>query len=120
MKTCKTCGCTKSVDDFHKHPENKDLRQTSCKKCRLEHAKKHNKKMQEKNAEVVRTGRVMRCIKCEQYKPDSEFSIDRTYKNGLKHACKVCDSKNGKTSKYGLSHEEQDALFAAQNGKCPI
>lgn len=120
MKTCKKCGQEKSIDDFHRHPENKDRRQTACKKCRLEHSKEHNKKMQAKNAEVIRTGRVMRCIQCEEYKTDYDFSTDRTYKHGLKHVCKICDAKNCKTSKYGLTHREQDALYAAQKNKCPI
>jgi len=33
MKTCKKCGVSKPLTDFHKNPKSRDGRGTQCKKC---------------------------------------------------------------------------------------
>ena len=33
MKTCRSCGVEKQLDDFYKHPNTTDRRQLSCKEC---------------------------------------------------------------------------------------
>lgn len=73
------------------------------------------------------------CARCETFKPVSEFSADRSRKNGIKTSCKACDAIAQKDQydperdwsrrikrEYGLTPEDYYALLVAQGGVCAI
>jgi hypothetical protein len=57
MKTCKTCGETLDLDDFHRDKGCKDGRSTSCKECAKERARRWQR---ENGARVAERGRAYR------------------------------------------------------------
>lgn len=54
------------------------------------------------------------CSKCTRYLPWAEFSIAPDKKTGRGSWCKQCT----RAKLYGLSPEEQEAMLAAQGGRC--
>jgi len=55
MKECKKCGATKALDDFYRHPGNRDGRQGKCKECakaavRANYRKRRNAKREYERA----------------------------------------------------------------------
>ena len=76
-----------------------------------------------------------RCTRCKQLKDEIGFHKNHTQKNGLQSRCKVCLAEIAKTrydrnkqhvveinrlSTYGLTPEDFQRLWAAQNGRCAI
>ena len=43
-KACGSCGCRLPPEEFHRNPQRKDKRNTTCKQCLSKHNKKHNRK----------------------------------------------------------------------------
>lgn len=70
------------------------------------------------------------CSTCGKNKPVSAFYRDRGTKSGYANSCIECRAKYRKTpeanrvfnlmNKYGMTIDEFDAMFEAQNGKCAI
>jgi len=69
------------------------------------------------------------CTRCGESKSSDEFALSSKNKSGLQHWCRVCASKYHKDridltrklsrkSRYGISIEEQDALWELQGGLC--
>ena len=75
------------------------------------------------------------CTKCGKHKPIGEFGKQSATKDGLKYWCKFCDREDakvrGRTYKrsrqyrnnhlmfqYGISLEQYEAMYLAQDGKC--
>ena len=53
-----------------------------------------------------------KCNCCEQYKPGSEFSKDKTRKDGLNNKCKECDRIS--TKQYDQEHKEERLQYQQQ------
>jgi len=53
MKTCGRCNETKELTEFHKHPNTKDGRQGTCKKCSNALRNAHQKANPKKRMDVV-------------------------------------------------------------------
>jgi hypothetical protein len=64
------------------------------------------------------------CKKCSQTKdltnfyPKTRKSQYKESKAGVSHYCRSCDQNRRLTAKYGISIEEYNVIFAAQNGRC--
>ncbi len=89
MKKCSRCGTLKNESEFPKDRTRKDGLHQRCKACKNAYSRKHYKTIQN----VQDSGESMkRCSSCGELKARSEFSKDRTKKDGLYHLCKVCRS----------------------------
>lgn len=83
----------------------------------------------------------LRCTRCQQTKPMEEFYRDRTRPSGRESRCAACKQKHpkewykqrpkvksnpdyarkcGLKRMYGLSLEQYDAIFQAQDGLCMV
>jgi hypothetical protein len=71
------------------------------------------------------------CPGCSKKKEYAEFYKHGGLKGGLQHTCKVCVKKHNAEYKvrrmelhrlklYGISQQNYDLMFAAQEGKCAI
>lgn len=76
-KTCRKCGQTKALDDFHKQPSNRDGRNTLCKPCLL------------RRNEPIQSGSIV-CKTCGVEKSFREFTVQRTSRHGRSARCKEC------------------------------
>jgi len=74
MKTCQTCKCAKSINDFGKNSSTKDGLQGTCKKCRSDYAKKRvdinrvykEKYYKENKDRLVKEGKLRYAAKSEE------------------------------------------------------
>lgn len=85
--------------------------------------------------DVVVPGGFKWCPDCQQVRTVEDFSRTRANKSGINAYCKPCHSARGKASKdkvggsrtyhllqrrYGITAEDADRMFAAQDGLCAI
>lgn len=66
-----------------------------------------------------------RCTKCKIIKCDSQFNIDRTSKDGLRHSCIECYSKAldpnyDLMNMYGLTRRDYEVMCKTQENRCGI
>ena len=103
MKTCPACNQTLCLDSFGTDRNRKDQKNVYCKACVMVswHRRKH--KMPKK-----------------KYNP--EYS--RNYRNNLNEEQKLKSSAQKRASflrtRYGITPEQYDSMFASQDGKCAI
>ena len=90
MKRRSKCGKLKKESEFPKDRTRKDGLHQRCKACKNAYSRQHYKTMVD-NTQDGGAG-LKTCSSCGKQKPRSEFSRDRTKKDGLYHLCKVCRS----------------------------
>ncbi|MBW2143413.1 MAG: hypothetical protein JRG75_03325 [Deltaproteobacteria bacterium] len=117
MKKCSKCGKLKRESEFPKDRTRKDGLHQRCKACKNAYSRQHYKTMQD----APGSGPGMKsCSSCEKLKPMSEFSRDRTKKDGLYHLCKVCRSayrrKNKEVKKTTLKSGKNAGAANYDNG----
>lgn len=65
-----------------------------------------------------------KCRKCKQEKKSSDFHSIKAYRDGLHSWCKNCYSESIRNCylvrTYGITSEQYEVMFDAQNGKCAI
>jgi hypothetical protein len=77
--------------------------------------------------------RTVRCSKCLQYKPPTEFAKNKNRKNGLQSRCNSCRHDYNTSDevrrhnrdkmlrrKFGITLKQFEAMLEAQDGKCAI
>jgi hypothetical protein len=110
MKKCSKCGKLKKESDFPKDRTRKDGLHQRCKACKNAYSRQRYKTKQGASKGKVENKNMKKCSGCGKLKPRSEYSKDRTKKDGLYHLCKVCRSsyrsKNKKKkAKVGLKKQ---------------
>ena len=109
-KVCSRCLKKKSVDEFHKNKSNFDKLQYWCKSCIKEMSKNPIKNQKDKK------------YKQEHYKKNKikykNGAAKRQKENPIKHS--KHNRKSKLKAKYGLTIEDYDRMFEAQNGVCYI
>lgn len=64
------------------------------------------------------------CLGCTAYQPVTEFYVRNASADGLQARCKRCDIEATRANKllarYGISVDQYDAIYEAQNGLCAI
>lgn len=64
------------------------------------------------------------CTECREYKKWTDFAADSGSKHGYATKCKACRATYHRTyhmaKTYGLSSEQYQEMYDAQNGQCPI
>ncbi len=93
MKRCLKCGKLKHESEFPKDRTRKDGLHQRCKVCKNAYNRKRYSAKQQ--VQKVKSDSVSkkRCSNCGKLKARSEYSKDRTKKDGLYHLCKVCRSE---------------------------
>lgn len=146
MKTCKSCGAEKPLDQFHKDRSKADGLNFYCKPCMIAKQKDYAARPpRRKDPEGQKT-----CSTCKTLKPVSEYFAQAGRYDGLRRDCKTCAGarhsdwrlKNldkaaansrkwrvdnaerfkdhGIKANYGLPLGTYDKMFAEQDGKCAI
>jgi len=99
MKRCSKCGKLKDESEFPKDRTRKDGLHQRCKACKNEYSRQRYKSNQESPEGKAENSDLKRCSGCGELKNRSEYSKDRTKKDGLYHLCKVCRSAYRRKSK---------------------
>lgn len=115
--TCRLCGDTKHVSQFHKSSQNKKGRRIYCSACTS---------IQKRDNLINRTNKTgkyapkedlglnkKRCKTCNEVKETGEFYFDSTKKDGLRSECKRCEqvkSTRKRREKNGVESVEHNEL----------
>jgi len=141
MKTCRKCEVEKQDADFYKNEHNADGLHSYCKPCQTEtdRVNRWNRDGQTGYKHILLeqpTDGTRICTKCREQKPLAEFSPNGLNPKGeqkYRSLCKACSANrlkefHGKnpgkrrkyylSSKFSISQETFDVLFAAQGKKC--
>lgn len=113
MRTCSSCGESRSEGDFHKAGKRLS---SSCKAC--ESMRKKQSRLERKAAGVTATHGT--CLTCGGRKPAAEFRKNWAHASGLEFHCRICVSHNNRQRLFGLTPEEYQAKLAEQGGRCAI
>ncbi len=119
MKRCSKCGKLKNESEFPKDRTRKDGLHQRCKACKNSYSRQRYKTKQESKEDDVESHDLKKCSGCGELKARSEFSKDRTKKDGLYHLCKVCRSAYRRKSQ-GIKKDTQKrnkALLADHDNK---
>ncbi len=92
MKTCSVCGQKKRKSAFPKDSRSKDGLHAICKECKASKKDISKKMAMKKQKNYTEKQETKKCSGCGMHKPVTEFSKDRTKKDGLYHLCKACRS----------------------------
>lgn len=62
-----------------------------------------------------------KCIKCDEYKPFTEFRV-RKYRKGTpyRNQCRACERRSRRERIYGVSDDSIREMIKAQNYRCAI
>ena len=113
MKKCSKCGKMRDESEFPKDRTRKDGLHQRCKACKNAYSRQHYKSMQNSQEDGKR---MKRCSNCGKLKASSEFSKDRTKKDGLYHLCKSCRSSYRRKKKEAKKNtRKQGPVRAGQN-----
>jgi hypothetical protein len=128
-KRCPRCGEEKVLADFSRNRCEKDGLQVYCKQC-VAGISAHYYRLRR-----ARLGKTVRerfeapeghkyCPGCDEISALSNWHRNATSSDGYASYCKGCRRKQGEADHlrrtFGLTIEERDALFAAQDGLCAI
>lgn len=150
MKTCKTCGETKALDQFHKDRSKSDGLNLYCKPCTITKQKHlHETAISRPSKGDAKDG-LKRCPTCDSTKPVSEFGAHTKRYDGLQPSCKDCTRARGKAFlaknpgygaekqkewreanprlakdfklriRYGIPLGSYDKMLKEQDGKCAL
>jgi hypothetical protein len=61
----------------------------------------------------------MKCVRCKEEKPASDFSPSAAWSTALHRWCKDCNRNRAQLRKHGLTHEQKLEIIAARGG-CAI
>lgn len=113
MRTCSSCGESKSVDDFYGRTGRVSY---ECKACHS--ARKKRERLARKAAGVVAPEGL--CSACGQTNPASEFRRNWAHASGLEFNCRDCVSHDNRKRLFNLAPAEYAAKLHEQGGVCAI
>lgn len=124
-KACKDCGEEKPVSEFHVDRSRKDGLQFYCKVCNSARAAAYREARKKAYVAVV-SPETKVCRDCGEEKFASEFTVDRSRKDGLNPYCKTCtaarsaawsnankEKRAAKGAEYRAAHKEEIAARMA-------
>ena len=59
------------------------------------------------------------CYDCSSWKGEDEFNPSKSTEDGLSPRCRSCQNRR-RLARYGLTPEQYDAMYAAQDGRCAV
>ena len=128
-KRCPDCGLTKPVEAFSKNAARPDGLQFYCKECYSVRSARTYRERRVRQGLRVRAQVAVPpghkyCPGCEQVSPWSNWHRNASSRDGYASYCKDCRRQQGVADHlrrtFGLTIEERNALFAAQDGVCAI
>ena len=118
MKRCSKCGKLKDESEFPKDRTRKDGLHQRCKACKNAYSRQRYKNKQESKTDTTGNKNLKRCSDCGELKARSEFSKDRTKKDGLYHLCKVCRSAYRRKNKGALKDTQKRKKSTLSTSDC--
>jgi hypothetical protein len=118
MKKCSKCGKLKDESDFPKDRTRKDGLHQRCKACKNAYSRQRYNTNQGTPKGNVESENMKKCSGCGELKSRSEYSKDRTKKDGLYHLCKVCRSsyrRKTKEAKEGIEKQGNTGASVPDN-----
>lgn len=137
LKVCSSCGIEKPTSDFHSTTRRKDGVVGTCKSCVRSRLRERTAQWRE-GADPYADQSPKRCGRCEQVKTRSEFNRSTDRADGLYYLCAECHrqqqrdkwvddpehmarmDRGRRLKRVGITHEQYDALYAEQGGRCAI
>lgn len=117
MKTCSRCRETKSRSDFTRRRSASDGLESYCRVCKGKAAAEY--RARNKQGFTNEVPATKRCARCKLNKSSSDFSFERTSRDGLQGYCKSCKSLIvsiwSKTREGKASKRKADARQRAKN-----
>lgn len=141
FRTCRDCGKTLPLGDFHTSSRRKYGRGSYCQPCYNERSKtSYRKRMLEKHGREVRTPfkapqGFRRCPDCQAVKPLEDFPLNKSKPSGYERYCLPCHNVRGRENKiknhgstrnyhlkrrYKITDQEVRGIVLAQRGGCGI
>jgi 5-methylcytosine-specific restriction endonuclease McrA len=117
-KVCSKCGIEKSLSEFHKNNRNKLGVDSRCKQCKSEYARKRQRELNPNYKPRIKENLPLnkkRCSKCGEIKDLTEYHVNKTKKDGIESACKVCSLKQKK--EYAERNKERLKAYKAEYRK---
>lgn len=112
MKACSKCAEVKPLEDYYKHPTNRDGRFGTCKPCVLADRRRRYEADGDTLRERVRDYR--------QANPERVAEVKRKSLAKVPPHVAVAKNRRYNLKKYGLTIEQFDAMFAAQGERCAL
>jgi hypothetical protein len=97
-KECTKCKTYKPYEEFHNHKNGSGGKMPTCKECHIEIARRNYEKHRKGFVPTYRDENGKVCRGCEEYKPYTEYYVDRSAKDGKQTRCGSCQSKAGRES----------------------
>jgi hypothetical protein len=128
-KRCPDCGLIKPAEAFSRNAARPDGLQFYCKDCYSVRSTRAYRERRIRRGLPVRAGVVAPpghkyCPGCCEVSPLSNWHRNATTRDGYTSYCKNCRREQGEADhllrSFGLTIEERDTLFAAQDGLCAI
>ncbi|MFF4758042.1 endonuclease VII domain-containing protein [Streptomyces sp. NPDC001292] len=125
VKCCSRCGEHRPRAAFARNKSMRDGLQAYCRECAAAY---HQERQVARGRNVRPRVRLPEghkyCRTCDQIKPHSEWSRNRTASDGLatlRKACKAAEGRAGHLKRqYGITEAERDEMVASQMGLCVI
>lgn len=117
---CSHCKKKKTSSEFNKNKSNKNGLSTLCKSCARESDRNYRKNLSKRPSIDIPKTKI--CPNCKVEKSSSEFSKNKTNKDGLKSHCKYCESEYKKldqtkklTNERRRNRYENDEIYKLQS-----
>jgi hypothetical protein len=121
-KTCRKCGLSKPLDEFHGDPSKKDGRKNTCKACRaIENSQRYYRNSDPSTKRLYKAvvvGGKKKCKECGQEKLLEDFAKDKRKINGRTNTCKECTNREVNQRKHrGINSSKRRYTAVAVDGK---
>ena len=114
MKRCTRCGKVKPLDEFYRHPDTRDGRQSYCRECNRAVVRAHAARNAARHpSEIPTPPEFKHCPDCDRTLPGSSFGRARRRSDGLQWICREC--AHARRRDYYAANRERE-LEASRDG----
>lgn len=104
-KICKKCKKSLTLSNFSKSSSSKDKLDRNCRSCKSISQKELKARREPIDYSHIDYDKKVKCSNCDQFKKLSEFTKNRSKKNGFDDRCAICSAKKN-LEKYYRNREK--------------